>query len=193
MSYASTMSTGPELALSPRAPDPRRARLLRISLIAAAVLLPLAWAVWYVTSPEDLPVDDREVYADGSTTSPVYVGMFHAPDDFDRTLHVSDVEVPAAAPASTDYDVTPLLCRGGAVGVTSDPERFCDALEAPDGQELGSGDSILVEVSAPAPTEITIERVEVSFRELLSWGTKEAGIARATVTITGPDDGPSGG
>lgn len=165
----------------PRRPRPaERSRWWRVSAIVGVLALVVGWVLWYVRTPDELAITFRTATVSGVVAAPVYVGMFAAGDDFGRTLHVSEVVVSAS---DDDIAVTPLLCRGGTVGVTTDPAQFCDELIDPEGAELGGGDSILLEVSADAPTEVTIDRIEISFREGLRWGTEEAGLGSVTVTF----------
>ncbi|HYG95169.1 MAG TPA: hypothetical protein VD859_16445 [Nocardioides sp.] len=178
------MSNSLEVPLRPRPSG--RSRLWAILAVVGVVALVAGWAAWYATTPEELPVSARTVTAEGVTGTTFYVGMFAAPDDFDRSIHVSDVEVPTSGDGGAE--ITPLLCREGAVGVTTSPEEFCSELVEPEGEDLTSGDSIVLEVAAEEVGELTVDRVEISFREKLSWGTEPAGNAAAVLTITEPSD-----
>ncbi len=147
------------------------------ALVAAAVL---AVTVWYVNSPGSLPTSDTMISASTPVDQPVYVGVFAPEPDFGRTLHISGVKVHTTS--NTEVTVVPLLCRGGAVGVTSDPESFCDELVNPEGQTFGAGDGIVLEVSSPEAAIAVIDRVRLGYRDGLQWGTHEAG-AGAVVRI----------
>lgn len=183
MSYASGMSS--PLELPARSQQPSRVR--RFTLIAAAVLLPVSWLVWYVNTPSDLPVTAREVSDTAVSGQPVYVGMFIAPSGFGRSLHMSGVKVHTVA--TTDLEVTPLLCRGGTVTVTSAPELFCADLVDPEGEELTDGDTILVEVRSDRASVAVVDRISIGFREGIRWGTRPAGIRQASITVV--DSGAS--
>ena len=147
------------------------------ALVAAAVL---AVTVWYVNSPESLPTSDEMISASTPVDQPVYIGVFSPESDFGRTLHLSGVKVHTTS--NTAVTVVPLLCRGGAVGVTSDPDAFCDELVNPEGQTFGAGDDIVLEVTSSVAAIAVIDRVRLGYREGLQWGTHEAG-AGAVVRI----------
>lgn len=164
-------------------PSRRHSKLWRVLAIVLAVVLAVAWLVWYLFTPEDLPVTDDEVQATGVAGSPLYVGMFRVPEDFDRDLHVRSVSIDAMAGDGITLETTPLLCRNGAIGNTTDPEPFCEELIDPAGEDLEPGDSIVVAVDADAATVVIVDRIDISFREGLVSGTKPAGLARATVAL----------
>ncbi|TIC83808.1 hypothetical protein E8D34_14655 [Nocardioides sp. GY 10113] len=174
-------AAGPALSLGVPGRPRRHGRWRRVSLVAAAIGLLAGWVAWYMATPEPLPVDDREVAATGTTRAPVYLGMFAAPEGFDRTLHVAGVKT--SATASADVAVTPLLCRGGTIGVTSAPDHFCEELIDPAGATLGEGDSIVLEVSGEQALVAQVDRIRVAFREDLRWDTVPAGHAGATVVL----------
>jgi hypothetical protein len=181
--YPSDMSSDAALT-PPRLPRPaQRSRTLRIAGIVAAALLLGGWLVWYVVAPDDLATSEKTASASGVAGTPVYVGMFTAPAGFDRSLHLSGVKVHTEA--SAEVDVTPLLCVGATVGVTTAPERFCEEVVNPEGRTLGAGDSIIVEVTADGAAEAHVERIDLAFREGLRWSTQPAGISGADVTIAG--------
>ncbi|MCW2815899.1 MAG: hypothetical protein JWN84_3354 [Nocardioides sp.] len=150
----------------------RRPRLL---LAAGVVLLVLAgvMAWWQSSDPEPLPVSDVVISASTPVDQPVYVGVFTAGPDFGRTLHLSGVKVHATS--NTDISLTPLLCRGGRFVQTTDPGVFCTVLTNPEGQELGPGDGIVLQVVSDEPAVAVVDRVELAFRENLRWATRPAG------------------
>ncbi|UMG92819.1 hypothetical protein [Nocardioides sp. TF02-7] len=149
-----------------------------------AVLVAGGWTAWYVLTPEDLPVTARTAEATGVVGTPVYVGMLTL--DADRTLHVSEVEV------AVDGDVVaePVLCRGGSVGVTTAPEGYCTHVTDGATGELDAGDSVMLRITATEPAEATVGRLELTFREGIRWGTREAGIAAVNVVIVERDTPP---
>lgn len=157
----------------------QRGRTRRVVLGLVAVLL-IGLAVWYVNHPRSLPTSATKLNAATVTGSPVYVGVFVAPKDFDRTLHLSGVKVHTTA--NTQVEVVPHLCRQGSISVTTDPEPFCGDLQNPEGKAFGPGDSIVLEVSADETAIAVIDRVRLGFREGLQWGTEPAG-ASSIVTI----------
>lgn len=155
--------------------------------MVGTVALVVTWILWYVRTPDGLPTTPRA--ADGAAVvgQELSVGMFAVGDDFDRTLAVSGVSVDVESDA--DVEVTPKICRGGTVSVTTDAERFCPELEDVEGADFSDGDSIVLVVSASEPTDVEIGRIEISFREGLQWGTKEAGLEGATLSFADHDPG----
>lgn len=157
----------------------RRRRVIWATAVVVVVAV-AAVAVWYAGSPAQLPTTEQPIEASTPAGVPIYVGVFVPPADFGRAVHVSGVKVHATSGAP--LTVSPLLCRGGAVRVTSDPGPFCEELVDPEGAELGAGDSIVLEVRGDTPTDAVVDRVRVAYRDGLQWDTQEAG-APATVTI----------
>lgn len=177
---------------TPRVPRPSfQSRRWRIGLISVAVLLLLAWFAWYATTPEDLPTDDRTMSASGVVGSPLYVGMFSPTDDFGRTLRISGVKVHATS--SADIEVTPVLCRRGTIGVTTQPEQFCAELVNPEGERLVGGDSIVLRIESATPVVAVIDRIRIAYREDVRWDTQPAGREQAIVTVAGrPEESGAG-
>lgn len=162
---------------------PQQATWWRALLAVLSVAMLVSWVVWYVQTPEDLPTDDQEVRASGVPGTSLYLGMFDVPDGFARSLSISGVKLRTVA--SSDVTVTPWLCRGGTIGVTTSPEQFCAELVDPAGADLSPQDSVVVEVAGDERLVAEIERIEIGFREGLRWGTKPAGHAGAAVTLLG--------
>lgn len=164
----------------------------RIVIGLAGLLLLVGWLVWYATTPEKLPTDSRTITASGVVDTPLYVGMFAADDDFDRTLRISGVKVHTTT--SAKLSVTPLLCRRGTVGVTTRPEQFCSDLVDPEGQRLVAGDSIVLKIDSGEAAVAVVDRIEIAYREDIRWDTQPAGADKAIITITGrPDAEPGDG
>ena len=155
----------------------------RIATVAWALALVVVAAVlaWVATHPSDLPTSTRTVRASTPVGQPVFVGVFSAPGDFDRELHLAGVKIFATSTAG-DVEITPHLCRGGSVAVTTDPAPFCSELDGTEGTSMGAGDEIVLEVSAAMPGAVAIHRIRVAFRDGLQWGTKDAG-SPALVTL----------
>jgi hypothetical protein len=140
-------------------------------VLLAAVLV--AVGVWFATHPEPLATSDESVRASTPVGVPVYVGVFRLPDDEDRSLEISDVEVVGVR---TDrVAIAPLVCRGGALGVTTAPSAFCDDLVSAPGSRLGPGDMLVLQLTGESPGSAGLERVRVSYRSGLQWATQEAG------------------
>ncbi|NYJ00960.1 hypothetical protein HNR19_001658 [Nocardioides thalensis] len=156
-----------------------RTRWIVGGVIAAVIVV--GWLVWYLLSPGALPTSDRTESGSGVAGSPLYVEMFHASDDFDRTLHVSGVDVTGDVPEGVT--VTPLLCRGSLNGVTPRTEGFCSELVDPEGEDLGAGDSIVVELESDSAAEVHLDRIEISFRQDIRFGSEPAGISGADITF----------
>jgi hypothetical protein len=151
-------------------------------VIVAVVVVVVGWLVWFLRSPGALPTSDRTVDAAGVVGTPLYVGVFTAPGDFDRTLHVSGVKV--HTDSSADMSVTPLLCHGGSLnGVTTAPEPFCDELVDPEGEDLTDGDSVVLKIEAEQPVDASIDRIEIGFRQDIRSATEPAGVAGVDVTL----------
>ena len=167
----------------PSIPHPSaRPRTVRIVVVIAVVAVVAGWLVWFLRSPGVLPTSDRTVDAAGVVGTPLYVGVFTAPSDFDRTLHVSGVKVHTEA--SADLTVTPLLCQGGSLnGVTTAPEPFCDDLVDPAGEDLSDGDSVVLRIEGDQPVDATIDRIEFGFRQDIRSATEPAGLAGVDVTL----------
>jgi hypothetical protein len=146
-------------------------------VIVATVLVALSVAAgcaWYVTHPSDLPTSGRTVHATTPTGQPVYVGVFAATGGFDRTLRLSGVKVHTTS--TTDVEVVPLLCRGGTIGVTSDPATFCTELVNPEGQSFGPGDDIILEITGDAAGVAAVDSVRLGYREGIQAATQDAGV-----------------
>lgn len=139
-----------------------------LALWALPVAALVAVGAWFATHPAPLPTSDEAVTVSTPVDVPVYIGVF-APTG--RTLDISEVRVRQSGDAAVDV----LVCRDGTVGVTTDPDTFCAALEDAAGAQLHPGDELLLRVSAAAPGPVSIDRVEVSYRDGLQWATEEAG------------------
>jgi hypothetical protein len=151
----------------------RVAALVGIALVVAVV-------AYATTHPEELPTSDELVTASTPVGRPVYLGVFQADAGFDRTLDVSGIKV--FAESTVPVTITPHLCRGGSLGVTSEPELFCSELVDTEGATMTAGDEVVLEVTADQPGTVSIERVRVAYRDRLQWATQFAG-SPAVVTI----------
>jgi hypothetical protein len=152
----------------------------RITAYAVVLAVLLGVVAWVSTHPDELPTTDREVRAQTPVATPVYVGVFGTPADFDRSLHIAGVRVFATATA--DVTIVPHVCHGGSVNVTTTPESFCRSFGASEDTSLTSGDEIVLEVVGDVPATVDIDRVRVAYRDGLQWATQDAG-APARVSI----------
>jgi hypothetical protein len=173
--------TSSSLEVPRRRQPEKRSRLWRVVVVLATLAVAVGWLVWFLRTPDDLPTSGEAAEGSGVVDQVVYVGMFAVGDDFDRTLRVSDVSV--EVDPDDGVEVTPMICRGGSLSVTTDVDAFCPGLDEPDGADFSDGDSIVLAVTASAPTEVEIGRIELSFRDGIRWGTKEAGLEGASLSF----------
>lgn len=158
-------------------PGPLEVRHRARARLVAAVLggiIAVAMVSWHMNHPAELPTQEGPIRASTTAGTPVYVGAFVPPADFERDLSLSGVKVHTTA--NTEVSVVPLLCRGGGFAVTTAPEPFCDELVDPEGERFEVGDSIVLEVSSEDSAIAVIDRVRLGFREGLQWGTEAAGV-----------------
>jgi hypothetical protein len=152
----------------------------RIAAYVVLLLAMLAVIGWVSTHPKALATSTAQVQAATPVGQPVYVGVFGAPADFGRNLHVSGVRVFATSTA--DVTITPHVCHGGSVSVTTTPASFCRELGPTEDASLEAGDAIVLEVVGDAPGVVEIDRIRIAYRDGLQWGTQDAG-APAQVSI----------
>lgn len=159
----------------PRHPPRNMRRDPRVVAAALAVtgLVVVVLSAWYVNTPAPLPVASTTIQAITPVDQPVYVGVFAPSAAFGRTLTLSGIKL--SITSNTEISVVPLLCRGGTLGVTTDPTQFCDELVNPEGEHFGPGDDIVLEVTGQQSAVAVVDRIRVGFREGLRWGTEEAG------------------
>jgi|GEM_PF-1015715 len=168
----------------------KRSKIWRILAVLGALVLVAGWVAWFVLTPDDLPVTSDTVTERGVVDKTLYVGMFAVGDGFDRSITISEVAVDVESEG--EVEVTPQICREGTISVTTDPSGSCAELVDTDDAEFRPGDSIIVAVTAAEPTTVTVGRLDVSFREGLHWGTKEAGLESATLTFADQTPPPVG-
>src|SRR3954470_9146699 len=99
-------------------PSRRGLRFAAYAVVAVAVLAVVGWVS---THPDPLPTSHTPVVASTPVTEPVFVGVFGTSAAFDRTLDVSGVHVVATSTAG-GVTVTPHVCHGGSINVTTTPE-----------------------------------------------------------------------
>lgn len=152
----------------------------RIAAYVVFLVAMLAVIGWVSTHPNPLATSTTPVQAETPAGDAVYVGVFGAPADFGRSLHVSGVRVFATSTA--DVTIIPHVCHGGSVSVTTTPTSFCHEFGPSEGVSFGPGDAIVLEVVGDAPGVVEIDRVRIAYRDGLQWATQDAG-APAQVTI----------
>lgn len=150
----------------------RRAPAGWLLWLALAVIV-VALAGWYATHPNPLPTEETPVLASTPAGEPVYVGVLVPDAESDRTLHIRSIDVDPLG--DLPVSVSGLVCQGGAVAVTSDPETFCSGLVDAAGASVGPGDVLVIRVHGVLAGEVELGRVQVSFREGLQWGTDDVG------------------
>lgn len=167
------MSTADSSAL-----EVRRARGSRIAvgLLGAAALLGLAG--WFVTHPPAPSTSGPDLRAGVPVGRSVYLGVYTPQSGGGRTLHLSRVEVGSTGDASIEA----LVCRGGALGVTTAPDSFCRRLVPARGTALGPEDQLVLRVTSDSEGSVRVSRPRLTYRDGVRWGTSEAG-HRATVTF----------
>ena len=158
-------------------------RLWRYTMAMAALVLLVGWMSWYAVTPPKLPVSSKVATATTVVSKPIYIGMFTVPSDFGRTLRIAGVK--SHATANEKLEVTPVLCRRGTVGVTTEPGQFCSDMVNPEGARLVGGDSIMLKVQSDMPAVAIIDRIRIAYREDLRWDTQPAGNKQAIVTVAG--------
>ena len=173
--------TSSSLEVPRRRQPEKRSRLWRLLVIAATLAVAVGWLVWFLRTPADLPTSDESAEGSGVVDQVVYVGMLAVGDDFDRTIRISEVGVDVTP--DDGVEVTPLICRGGSVSVTTDVDTFCPELDDADDADFSDGDSIVLAVSTASAAEVEVGRIEISFRDGIRWGTKEAGLEGARLTF----------
>lgn len=158
----------------------RLPRWWRIPTAALVVLLGAGLLVWWMRSPQDLPVDADGVSTTTKVGGTVYVGLL-AGNDTRRSLTIRGVELGDGAEGAT---VEALVCRGGRVTVTTNAEPFCEEVLDAEGAGLDlPADQLMVSVTAHEPVTVTLEGLEVTFREGLQWGSQS--LPDVTVDIVG--------
>lgn len=132
-----------------------------------------AVGAWFASHPEPLSTSDEPVRATTPVGVPVYVGVFATGAEPDRTLHISAARVRQDGGVAATVEV--LVCDDGALAVTTAPSSFCPRLEEAAGALLGTGDQLVLRVTATSPGTVSVDQVELSYRDGLQWGTDPAG------------------
>ena len=145
----------------------------RITTYTVMLAVLLGVVGWVSTHPDPLATADKPVQAETPVGQPVYVGVFAAPADFDRALHLAGVHVFATSSAAVT--IVPHVCHGGSVNVTTIPDSFCRELGPTEDARFESGDAIVLEVVSDVPAVVAIDRIRVAYRDGLQWATQDAG------------------
>lgn len=130
-------------------------------------LVALALVGWWMTHPQDIPTD-----TDGATTTtkvdrPVFVGL--TSEEAQRSFTIRSVALGEGAEGAT---VEALVCRGGRITVTASAEPFCEDLVAAEGARVElAEDQLLVSVTAAEAQRVSLDDLEISYREGLQWGS----------------------
>lgn len=159
-------------ARTPRSLQVERSRRGLLLLWIVAIAGVIAFGAWFVTHPAPLPVPDQPVEVQLTLGEALYVGIYNPGSDDDRTLHVSQVSIDVDGEVAV---VAALVCRDGAVSVTTEPETFCSSLDEAEGATLEPGDGLVLEILEDQAGEATIQPVEISYRDGLQWGTQPVG------------------
>ena len=141
-------------------------------------LLLLVAVGWWLTHMPPLSDQGGTVRASTRVGTSVYVGTW-GPSAEDGPVHLSGVEV-----AAEGGDVTPQVCVGGRIGVTTDPAAFCESVEDAEDRVLEPGDQLVLAITGDSASTITIDPVEVSWREGLRGGSQRVG-PRVSVDVAG--------
>lgn len=183
------MASGSTSSLQvPRRRGPvRHRKLWTIAAIVGVLALVIGWAVWYLRTPDDLPTSSRRLDGSAVVGQPLYVAMFTAGQGFDRSIEITDVVVDVDS--GTEAEVIPRLCRGGSPPVTTDVSAWCPDLSEIVGADLDIGDSIVLMVTVDEPADVTLGRLQLSFKEGLRSGSEEAGVAGASLSFAENDPG----
>ena len=150
--------------------------------LAALVLLG-AVAAWWTTHPEGFGRHGR-VELETPAGRPIFVGVLGPSTGSGRTIRISDVTAQVVQ-APTGTEVVGLICRGGAIGFTSDANAFCTELAEANGETLHYGNATLeqlvLRITSPNPGLVEIDGADLTFRDGLQSGTTQVG---RTVLVT---------
>lgn len=153
-------------------PQQRSLRWLWIPAVPAAVLV----GAWWTTNPAPLDGGGVDVEAVTKVGRAVYVGVTADEDDAEpRQLALRDVTVHLSE-GEDDVSAEVLVCHGGSISATADPKPFCDEVSDAEGATLDlPEDQLVISVTASTAQQVTVERVELSYREGVQWDTQPVG------------------
>lgn len=143
----------------------------------AAFVAFAAIGVWWFTHPAGFArLGSYEVQTPAG--QPVFVGILGPSSADSRTLKINSATVVLGeAPDGTEGVV--LLCRGGAIGTTSDATAFCSELVDAAGETFhfgqGAAEQLVLRITAPSAGTVQVTRVDLGVREGLQTGTVKVG------------------
>jgi hypothetical protein len=150
--------------------DVDRGRFARWWWVPAGLAV-LALLGWWMTHPSALPTGNG-----ASAVARVDQAMaFGMRGEEGRTIHVRSVKVTwKGKPPGAEW--TAYVCRDGAIGTSTDPEKWCRKLVKAEGATLDFGtDQLVISIAASRPQRLQVDDVLVSYREGIQWGTHPIG------------------
>jgi len=155
--------------------------------LAGLVILAGAGA-WWITHPDGF---GRTGHYDVQTPAgrPTFVGILGPNSGPGRTIKISDVTARIMhAPAGTE--AVALICRGGAIGSTSDANAFCAELVDAAGETLHYGEAtmeqLVLRITSPTPGDVEVDGVTLTFRDGLRSGSAHVGPTISVTVLNGP-------
>jgi hypothetical protein len=145
-------------------------------VVVAVALVGLA--AWFVTHPPAPPTSGSDLRASVPAGTTLYLGVYTPDAGSGRTLHLSRVDVRHTGDAAVET----LVCRSGALGVTTAPATFCRGLVPARGTALAPGDQLVLRVASSSEGPVRVSRPRLTYRDGVQWGSHDAG-HRATVTF----------
>jgi hypothetical protein len=171
--YSRDMVTADTSAL-----EVRRSRGSRVALGVVVAVALTGLAAWFVTHPAAPPTSEADLRASVPAGRSLYLGVYTPSAGSGRTLHLSRVGVRNTG----DAVVEALVCRNGALGVTTAPDSFCRSLVPARGTALTTDDQLVLRVTSSSEGTVRVSRPRLTYRDGVQWGTHDAG-HRATVTF----------
>ncbi|MFS3128784.1 hypothetical protein ACLM5J_10300 [Nocardioides sp. Bht2] len=170
--------------IDPDALQVRRRRWTRW-LWVPVLLIALGAGWWWRIHPADLPNASSQTSGEIKAGQTLYL---RAADDPHRSreITIDDVALKVSNTPGQSAEVSLWVCRGGSIGQTTTPERFCDSWRKAEGAtaNLGGGDVLVVGVRADQPGTVTVDRITLDFSDGLQRGSSRIG-APLTVNVLG--------
>lgn len=150
--------------------DVERGPLARWWWVPAGLAV-LAALGWWMTHPPALPTGDTA----GAVARVDQAMAFGMRAEEGRTIHVRSVKVTWKGKA-LGAEWTAYVCRGGAMGTSTDPEKWCRDLVKAEGATLDfDTDQLVISIASNRPQRLRVDEVLVSYREGMQWGTHPIG------------------